>query len=154
MKLAEENLGIAYAVARAYCRKAHSWQHYDDILGDAMEGLTRAARDYRPGERSFGSFAFERVYWAIVSARRQEKRLSRKEKQALENAPMTPEEIYEAKENCHEQASKLADLHKILLGRLALGHSQAEVAKAWGVSESWISQVAAEARRRLGGPQE
>lgn len=67
-RLVESNTGIAYAVASRWAKRAPDWTDPEELVGEAMTGLCRAAQTWDPAKGAkFSSYAWT---WAEQFIRR------------------------------------------------------------------------------------
>lgn len=74
-EITERDVDMARTVANTYCRKT-GFQRHEDVVGDALEGLARAARDF-DGRGTWTGYAYTRVFNSIMDGARREARQTR-----------------------------------------------------------------------------
>jgi RNA polymerase sigma factor (sigma-70 family) len=75
--LAEAHLPLLKSIAWEFFKGAHDRWDFDDLVGAGAVGLCQAARRFRPGRQTFGSFACIRIRGAIVDWMRRDGRWNR-----------------------------------------------------------------------------
>lgn len=62
--LVEENLGLAFSIARKF--KPKNWSELDDYKQQAVVGLVSAAKTFIPGKGKFSSYAGRCIYNSLA----------------------------------------------------------------------------------------
>ena len=139
-------LRLVTSIARHLCRERRGYG-FEDMVGYGAVGLLEAGQRYRPGQVGFSTFAYHRIRGAILDGRRKA-RWYHKGPGFIPTKPMRKK--HEPRyQTTTETRADLAQLRGALPARerriLELvwleGYQMVEVARAWGLSKSWLSRI-------------
>lgn len=127
----------------------------DDLYAVADVGLCIAARTWRPAGSDFIRYLHSKVMQTVVNEIRRER--GRRDRPRLETIHVSPEELdlaaprkdVETVFDLRIALDRLGETPRQMLCAQAVGYTLAEIADAYGVSESRICQVTVKARRFL-----
>ena len=158
----EENIRLAYRVAEKFRRCG---VEYDDIVGCCMLGLVKAAGVYMPEKGKFSTFAVRVMQYEMSTELRNARRKKRSGcyVESLEAEQEDGLQLAELVPDPHDGYSEVeaAVLHDAWMGKLTgrekeaarllvgEGLSQEDAARRMGITQSYVSRIMKDARRKM-----
>lgn len=160
-RLIEENIRLAYWVAEKFRRCG---MEYEDIVGCCMLGLVKAAGAYMPEKGKFATFAVRGMQNEILLGLRKVRRWGRAGyMESLEAEQEDGLQLAELVPDPHDGYSEVeaAMLYDAWMGKLTgrekeaarllvgEGLSQEDAARRMGITQSYVSRIMKDARRKM-----